>query len=59
MVNGQARRSDLDTDQPLYYRLNQKKAEYAQIAQSNGLSFVPAYRSSPPGSHGFNVPQSD
>ena len=41
-VNGQARRSDLDADQPLYYRFNKKKAEYAQAAQDHGLSFVPA-----------------
>ena len=41
-VNGQARRSDLDTDQHLHYRFNQKKAKYAQIAQTHGLSFMPA-----------------
>ena len=36
-VNGKARRSDLDADQPLYYRLNQKKAKYARAAQDHGL----------------------
>ena len=41
-VNGQARRSDLDADQPLYYRFNKKKAKHAQVAQDHGLSFVPA-----------------
>ena len=40
-VNGQARRSDLDVDQPLQYRFNQKKAKYAQVAQEHNLSFVP------------------
>ena len=41
-VNGQARHSDEDTDQPLRHRFNQKKAKYAQIAQTNGLYFIPA-----------------
>ena len=41
-VNGQARRSDLGTDQPLHYRFNKKKAKHAQVAQDHGLSFVPA-----------------
>ncbi len=34
-VTGQSRRSDLDTDQPLQYRFNQKMAKYAQVAQDN------------------------
>ena len=41
-VNGQARRSDLDADQPLHYRFNQKKAKYARVAQHHNLSFAPA-----------------
>ena len=41
-VNGHARRSDLDADQPLHHRFNQKKAKYAQAVQDHGLSFVPA-----------------
>ena len=42
-VNGQTRHSDQDTDQPLRLRFNQKKAKYGQIAQDNGLSFIPAF----------------
>ena len=41
-VTGQSRRSDLDTDQPLQYRFNQKMAKYAQVAQDNGFVFIPA-----------------
>ena len=41
-VNGQARHSDLDTDQPLHYRFNLKKAKYARITQEHRLSFVSA-----------------
>ena len=41
-VNGQSRRSDQDTDQPLQYRFNQKMAKYAQVAQDNGFTFIPA-----------------
>ena len=41
-VTGQSRRSDLDTDQPLQYRYNQKMAKYAQVAQDNGFVFIPA-----------------
>ena len=41
-VTGQSRRSDLDTDQPLQYRYNQKMTKYAQVAQENGFVFIPA-----------------
>ena len=42
LLYAQARRFDLDVDQPLQYRFNQKKAKYAQVAQEHNLSFVPA-----------------
>ena len=32
-VNGQSRRSDTETDQPLEFRCNQKKKKYTQVAQ--------------------------
>ena len=41
-VTGQSRRSDLDTDQPLEYRYNQKMAKYARVAQESGFDFIPA-----------------
>ena len=41
LLYAQARRFDLDVDQPLQYRFNQKKAKYAQVAQEHNLSFVP------------------
>ena len=34
--------SDLDTDEPLQYRSNQKKTKHARVAKSSGLSFVSA-----------------
>ena len=40
-VNGQSRHSDQHTDQPLQYRYNQKMAQYAQVAQDQGFSFIP------------------
>ena len=41
-VNGQSRRSDQETDQPLHYRFNQKIVKYAQVAHEHGYSFIPA-----------------
>ena len=41
-VNGQSRRSDTETDQPLEYRCKQKKDKYTQVAQDNGYRFIPA-----------------
>ena len=41
-VNGQSRRSDTETDQPLEFRCNQKKKKYTQVAQDNGYRFIPA-----------------
>ena len=41
-VTGQSRRTDLDTDQPLDYRYNQKMTKYARVAQENGFDFIPA-----------------
>ena len=41
-VTGQSRRTDLDADQPLQYRFNQKMTKYAQVAQDNGFVFIPA-----------------
>ena len=41
-VTGQSRRTDLDTDQPLDYRYNQKMTKYARVAQENGFDFISA-----------------
>ena len=57
-VTGQSRRSDLDTDQPLEYRYNQKMAKYARVAQESGFDFIPAiffaYGSDSWNGHGVN-----